>query len=39
VHADIFNRGGAYVIGVVSAGSIIALLNSRARARRPQKDS
>jgi uncharacterized membrane protein len=39
VHADIFNRGGAYVIGVVSAGSIIALLNSLSRARRPQKDS
>jgi uncharacterized membrane protein len=33
VHGDIFNRGGAYVIGVVSAGSIIAILNSRARAR------
>lgn len=33
VHGDIFNHGGAYVIGVVSAGSIIAILNSRARAR------
>ena len=32
VHAHIFDRGGAYVIGVVSAGSIIAIVNSRARA-------
>lgn len=39
VHADIFNRGGAYVIGVVSVGSIIAILNSRARAQRPRKEA
>lgn len=39
VHADIFNRGGAYVIAVVSAGSIMAILNSRARARRPRKEA
>jgi uncharacterized membrane protein len=32
VHDHIFDRGGAYVIGVVSAGSVIAILNSRARA-------
>lgn len=32
VHAHIFDYGGAYVIVVVSAGSIIAILNSRARA-------
>jgi uncharacterized membrane protein len=32
VHDHIFDRGGAYVIAVVSAGSIIAILNSRARA-------
>ena len=34
VHAHIFDHGGAYVIAVVSFGSIFALLNSRARARR-----
>ncbi len=39
LHADIFNRGGAYVIAVVSIGSIIAILNSRARARRPSKEA
>ena len=32
VHDHIFDLGGAYVIGVISAGSIIAILNSRARA-------
>lgn len=32
VHDHIFDRGGAYVIAVVSAGSIIAILSSRARA-------
>ncbi|MGB8328480.1 MAG: NnrU family protein [Polyangiales bacterium] len=32
VHAHIFDHAGAYVIGSVSAGSIIAILNSRARA-------
>lgn len=37
LHPHIFARGGAYVIGVVSVGSIIAILNSRARARRPGK--
>lgn len=38
VHDHIFDRGGVYVIGVTSAGSIIAILNSRARrgARTPQ---
>lgn len=39
VHADIFNRGGVYVIAVVSIGSIIAILNSRARARRPSREA
>jgi uncharacterized membrane protein len=33
VHAHIFDHGGAYVVGFVSVGSIIALFNSRARAR------
>lgn len=32
VHEHIFDRGGAYVIAVVSAGSLIAIVNSRARA-------
>jgi uncharacterized membrane protein len=32
VHDDIFDHGGAYVIGFVTAGSIVAILNSRARA-------
>jgi hypothetical protein len=32
IHEHIFDRGGAYVIGAVSLGSIIAILNSRARA-------
>jgi len=32
LHAHIFDRGGAYVIAFVSAGSIVAILNSRARA-------
>jgi len=31
VHAHIFDHAGAYVIGSVSAGSIIAILSSRAR--------
>jgi uncharacterized membrane protein len=31
VHAHIFDYGGAYIIGSVSAGSIIAIVNSRAR--------
>lgn len=39
VHDDLFNRGGAYVIVAVTAGSIFAILNSRARARRPRKES
>ncbi|MGB3052545.1 MAG: NnrU family protein [Polyangiales bacterium] len=39
VHADIFSHGGAYVIAVVSIGSILAILSSRARARRPRKES
>ena len=32
VHEHIFDRGGAYVIAVVSAGSLIAIVNSRVRA-------
>ena len=32
IHEHIFDHGGAYVIGVVSLGSIVAILNSRARA-------
>lgn len=32
VHEHIFDHRGAYVIGVVTLGSIIAILNSRARA-------
>jgi uncharacterized membrane protein len=32
VHDHIFDHGGAYVIAVVSAGSIVAILGSRARA-------
>ena len=39
VHDDIFNRGGAYVIAAVTVGSIFAILNSRARAQRPRKES
>jgi len=39
VHADILSHGGAYVIGVVSAGSIIAILNSRARRERPHREA
>ena len=39
VHDDIFSRGGAYVIVAVTAGSFLAILNSRVRARRPQKES
>ncbi len=37
VHDHIFDRGGAYVIGVVSLGSIAAILNSKARSARPRK--
>jgi uncharacterized membrane protein len=32
IHAHIFDHGGAYVIGAVSIGSIIAIMNSRSRA-------
>ncbi|RLB39415.1 MAG: hypothetical protein DRH30_09900 [Deltaproteobacteria bacterium] len=32
VHDHIFDRGGAYVIAIVSGGSLVALVNSRARA-------
>jgi uncharacterized membrane protein len=39
VHADILSHGGAYVIGFVSVGSIIAILNSRARRERPHSDA
>ena len=34
VHDRIFDHGGAYVIGAVSLGSILALLGARARAKR-----
>lgn len=33
VHDHIFDHGGAYVTGVVTAGSLVAILNSRVRAR------
>jgi len=33
VHEHIFDRGGAYVTGVVTVGSVVAILNSRARAK------
>ena len=36
VHDHIFDYSGAYVIGFVSAGSVIAILNSRVRASRDQ---
>jgi uncharacterized membrane protein len=36
-HDRIFDRGGAYVIGAVAAGSILAIANSRARASK-QRD-
>jgi uncharacterized membrane protein len=39
VHADILSHGGAYVIGFVSAGSIVAILNSRARMSRTQSEA
>jgi uncharacterized membrane protein len=32
-HDHIFDRGGAYVIGVVALGSILAIVSSRARAK------
>jgi uncharacterized membrane protein len=32
VHPHIFDHGGAYVIAVVSVGSVVAILSSRARA-------
>jgi len=38
VHANILSHGGAYVIGLVSVGSIIAILNSRARRSRPHDE-
>ena len=34
LHDHIFARGGAYVIGVVSLGSIVAILSSKARSVR-----
>ncbi len=33
LHAHIFDHGGAYIIGVVSLGSVVAIVNSKARAR------
>ncbi len=33
VHEHIFDYGGAYIVGVVSLGSIVAIVNSKARAR------
>jgi uncharacterized membrane protein len=32
VHDHIFDHGGAWIIGFVTAGSLVAILNSRARA-------
>lgn len=37
VHEHIFDRGGAYVIGVVSLGSIVAILNSKWRSARRKR--
>ncbi len=37
VHDHIFDHGGAYVIGVVSLGSIVAIVNSKVRATRRDK--
>lgn len=37
VHDHVFDHGGAYVIGVVSLGSIVAILGSRARVADPGK--
>jgi uncharacterized membrane protein len=39
VHDHIFDHGGTYVIVAVTLGSILAILNSRARAQRPRKES
>jgi uncharacterized membrane protein len=36
-HEHIFDHGGAYVIGVVSLGSVVAILNSKTRAARRAK--
>lgn len=33
VHEHIFDHGGAYIVGVVSLGSVVAIVNSKARAR------
>ena len=33
VHEHIFDYGGAYIIGVVSLGSVVAIVNSKVRAR------
>lgn len=33
LHAHIFDYGGAYIIGVVSLGSVVAIVNSKVRAR------
>ncbi len=37
VHGHIFDHGGAYVIAVVSIGSVAGILNSRARALRQRE--
>jgi uncharacterized membrane protein len=39
VHGDILSHGGAYVIGFVSVGSIVAILNSRSRRQRPNGEA
>ncbi len=39
VHDHIFDHGGAYVIAAVTLGSILAIVNSRARAQRPRKEA
>lgn len=33
LHEHIFDHSGAYIIGVVSLGSVVAIVNSKARAR------
>ncbi len=33
VHAHIFDRAGGYIIGALAVGSVVAIVNSKARAR------
>lgn len=37
VHEHVFDHDGSYVVGTVAAGSIVALLNTRSRARRRRR--